>query len=120
MDATSQVSDSQHLDLQAINAALNRVQALIEFELDGTILHANDNFLRTLGYTLAEVQGKHHSMFCDPEYVNTPAYQQFWSRLAGGEFNRGDTTSVSPRMARKSGSTLPTTRSSTPTANRTR
>lgn len=51
MDAASHVSHSQDLDLQAINTALNRVQAVIEFELDGTILHANDNFLRVVGYT---------------------------------------------------------------------
>jgi len=81
---------SQDLDIQAINTALNRVQALIEFDLDGTILHANDNFLRTLGYTLDEVQGKHHAIFCDPDYVKTPEYKAFWTRLGAGEFNRGE------------------------------
>eukprot|EP01034_Spumella_vulgaris_P039389 gene39389-48678_t len=70
MNAPSQVQ-SQDLDLQAINTALNRVQAVIEFDLEGNILHANENFLQTLGYTLDEVQGKHHSMFCEPEYVKT-------------------------------------------------
>jgi len=81
---------SQDLDIQAINTALNRVQALIEFDLDGTILHANGNFLRTLGYTLDEVQGKHHAIFCDPDYVKTPEYKAFWTRLGAGEFNRGE------------------------------
>src|SRR5476649_163779 len=76
MDASTQVMVSQDLDIQAINTALNRVQALIEFDLDGTILHANDNFLRTLGYTLDEVQ--------------TPEYKAFWTRLGAGEFNRGE------------------------------
>ncbi|MDN2710120.1 PAS domain-containing methyl-accepting chemotaxis protein [Janthinobacterium sp. SUN118] len=90
MDAASHVSHSQDLDLQAINTALNRVQAVIEFELDGTILHANDNFLNVLGYTLAEVQGKHHALFCDPEYVKTPEYRNFWARLARGEFDQGE------------------------------
>jgi methyl-accepting chemotaxis protein len=90
MDAASHVSHSQDLDLQAINTALNRVQAVIEFELDGTILHANDNFLRVVGYTLAEVQGKHHAMFCDPEYAKTPEYRDFWAKLARGEFDHGE------------------------------
>ena len=90
MDAASHVSHSQDLDLQAINTALNRVQAVIEFELDGTILHANDNFLRVVGYTLAEVQGKHHAIFCDPEYVKTAEYADFWARLGRGEFDQGE------------------------------
>ena len=90
MDAASHVSHSQDLDLQAINTAINRVQAVIEFELDGTILHANDNFLNVVGYTLDEVQGKHHAMFCDPEYVKTPQYREFWAKLARGEFDQGD------------------------------
>ncbi|MBE3024890.1 PAS domain-containing methyl-accepting chemotaxis protein [Janthinobacterium sp. GW458P] len=90
MDAASHVSHSQGLDLQAINTALNRVQAVIEFELDGTILHANDNFLRVLGYTLAEVQGKHHAILCDPEYVKTDEYSNFWAKLGRGEFDQGE------------------------------
>ncbi|MEG1054708.1 MAG: PAS domain-containing protein, partial [Janthinobacterium sp.] len=90
MDAASHVSHSQDLDLQAINTALNRVQAVIEFELDGTILHANDNFLRMLGYGLAEVQGRHHAMFCDAGYAKTPAYRQFWAGLARGESDQGE------------------------------
>ncbi|MES2263497.1 MAG: PAS domain-containing methyl-accepting chemotaxis protein [Pseudomonadota bacterium] len=81
---------NQDLDLQAINTALNRVQALIEFELDGTIIHANENFLKTIGYTLEEVQGKHHSMFCEPEYVKSAAYQEFWQKLGRGQFEQGD------------------------------
>ncbi|MED5612865.1 PAS domain-containing methyl-accepting chemotaxis protein [Janthinobacterium sp. P210005] len=69
---------------------MNRVQAVIEFELDGTILHANDNFLRVVGYTLAEVQGKHHAIFCDPEYVKTDEYSNFWAKLGRGEFDHGE------------------------------
>jgi methyl-accepting chemotaxis protein len=90
MDAHSQVIQSREQDLQAINTALNRVQALIEFDLDGTILHANENFLSTVGYTLDEVQGKHHAMFCDPEYVQSGAYQALWDKLGRGEYDRGD------------------------------
>ncbi|MCP3708361.1 PAS domain-containing methyl-accepting chemotaxis protein [Paraburkholderia sp. CNPSo 3274] len=77
-------------ELSAVNAALNRVQAVIEFDLQGTILHANENFLATLGYTLEEVRGKHHRMFCDPDYARTEAYRQFWERLGRGEFDRGE------------------------------
>ncbi|MQA37160.1 methyl-accepting chemotaxis protein [Rugamonas aquatica] len=90
MDAHSQVIKSQDLDIQAINTALNRVQALIEFDLDGTILHANENFLKTVDYTLEEVQGKHHSIFCDPEYAKSPEYKDLWARLGRGEYDRGD------------------------------
>jgi len=90
MDAHSQVIKSQDLDIQAINTALNRVQALIEFDLDGTILHANENFLKTVDYTLEEVQGKHHSIFCDPEYVKGPEYKDLWARLGRGEYDRGE------------------------------
>jgi methyl-accepting chemotaxis protein len=53
-------------DLQAQFAAINKAQAVIEFTLDGTILNANDNFCKTLGYTLDEIKGKHHSLFADP------------------------------------------------------
>ncbi len=66
--------------------ALNRVQAVIEFELDGTIKHANDNFLAAMGYTLDEIKGKHHSMFVEPAYRNSPEYRQFWSDLNAGKF----------------------------------
>ena len=90
MDGHLQAIQSGEQDLQAINAALNRVQALIEFDLNGIILHANENFLSTVGYTLAEVQGRHHEIFCDPEYVKTAEYKDFWARLSRGEFDRGD------------------------------
>ena len=90
MKTATQESNIAELDYQAINTALNRVQAVIEFELDGTIIHANENFLNTLGYRLDEVQGKHHAMFCEPKYVNTAEYKQFWAKLGRGEFDRGD------------------------------
>ncbi|MES2832421.1 MAG: PAS domain-containing methyl-accepting chemotaxis protein [Pseudomonadota bacterium] len=90
METTSKATATHYIDLQAINTALNRVQALIEFELDGTIIHANDNFLATLGYTLEEVVGKHHAMFCDPAYTKTSAYKDFWAKLRRGEFDQAD------------------------------
>jgi len=69
--------------------ALHRVQAVIEFHLDGTIVHANDNFLQTLGYTLEEIQGKHHAMFVDAEYAQSREYREFWANLGRGEFEAG-------------------------------
>ncbi len=69
-------------------AALDRSQAIIEFELDGTIVTANENFLKALGYTLAEVRGKHHSMFVEPAYAASPEYKEFWARLNRGEFQQ--------------------------------
>ncbi|MTW10296.1 PAS domain S-box protein [Pseudoduganella eburnea] len=85
-----QESQLQEIELQAINAALNRVQAVIEFQLDGTILHANENFLSAVGYTLDEVQGRHHSMFCDSAFAGSEVYKQFWERLRGGHYEHGE------------------------------
>ncbi|RZI86722.1 MAG: PAS domain S-box protein [Rubrivivax sp.] len=70
-------------------AAIDRVQAVIEFNLDGTIITANDNFLKTLGYSLDEIKGKHHSMFAEPAYANGLEYRQFWEKLNRGEFDSG-------------------------------
>jgi methyl-accepting chemotaxis protein len=67
-------------------SALDRSQAIIEFELDGTIVTANENFLKAMGYALAEVRGKHHSMFVEPAYAASPEYKDFWARLNRGEF----------------------------------
>ncbi|WP_377838536.1 PAS domain-containing methyl-accepting chemotaxis protein [Bosea sp. UC22_33] len=69
--------------------AINRSQARIEFDLDGKILDANENFLSAMGYTLAEVKGQHHSLFVTPEEKASPAYKQFWADLGRGEFSRG-------------------------------
>ncbi len=69
--------------------AINRSQARIEFDLEGKILDANENFLSAMGYTLAEVKGQHHSLFVTPEEKACPAYKQFWVDLGRGEFSRG-------------------------------
>ena len=66
--------------------ALSRSQAIIEFKPDGEIITANENFLATLGYSLAEIVGRSHQMFCDPDYVRGDAYKGFWKRLQAGEF----------------------------------
>ncbi|WP_051078300.1 methyl-accepting chemotaxis protein [Leeia oryzae] len=71
---------------EAVIRALNKVQAIIEFKLDGTIIEANDNFLTLMGYTQAEIQGKHHGIFVDANYRNSNEYRQFWDRLRQGEF----------------------------------
>ena len=76
-------------DLAARVDAISRVQAVIEFDLDGTILTANDNFLTCLGYRLDEIQGQHHRMFADPAYAASPEYQAFWAKLNRGEFDAG-------------------------------
>lgn len=70
--------------------ALNRSTAIIEFNMDGTIITANDNFLGAVGYRLEDIQGKHHRIFCEPEYANSAEYQMFWQRLNQGEFISGE------------------------------
>ncbi|SFK64997.1 methyl-accepting chemotaxis protein [Methylorubrum salsuginis] len=67
--------------------AARRSQAVIEFALDGTVLDANDNFLNAMGYTLAEVVGRHHSLFVTPEHARSPAYAALWDGLRAGRFN---------------------------------
>ena len=71
-------------------AAIGRAQAVIEFNLDGTIITANDNFLSCMGYSLAEIQGKHHSMFVAPSERDSRAYREFWETLNRGEFRTGE------------------------------
>jgi methyl-accepting chemotaxis protein len=66
--------------------AFNRSMAMIEFTVDGTILWANDNFLQTIGYTLDEIKGRHHSLFVDPEYRTSSEYRNFWYELGQGIF----------------------------------
>ena len=87
-DVTEQKNEL--LDLRGKNLAINRAQAVIEFDTDGTIRWANDNFLAVTGYSLAEIEHKHHSMFCDAEYARSSEYRQFWDHLAAGEFQSGE------------------------------
>jgi len=69
--------------------ALNRSMAVIEFAMDGTVLSANDNFLRTMGYRMDDLRGKHHRIFCEQSYVRSPEYAAFWADLNRGEFASG-------------------------------
>ncbi|WP_137157171.1 PAS domain-containing methyl-accepting chemotaxis protein [Rhizobium sp. FKL33] len=66
--------------------SISRIQAVIEFTPSGDVITANENFLATLGYSLSEIAGKHHSMFCDADYVRSDDYRHFWSDLAAGKF----------------------------------
>lgn len=70
--------------------AIGKSQAVIEFELDGTIISANENFLNTLGYQLDEIVGKHHSMFVESTHAQSKEYQAFWQKLGCGEFDSGE------------------------------
>ncbi|HVZ00520.1 MAG TPA: PAS domain S-box protein, partial [Dongiaceae bacterium] len=69
-------------DAAAKLAALDKSQAIIEFNMDGTVITANANFLGALGYTLDEIKGKHHSMFVDPAYKDSAEYREFWAALS--------------------------------------
>lgn len=76
-------------DLLSQVQAVDRSYAVIEFELDGSIRTANDNFLKTLGYSLSEIQGKHHRIFVDPSEHNTEEYRNFWVQLNRGTYHQG-------------------------------
>ena len=80
----------QNLDYSAQVAAANRSQAVIEFNLDGTILSANENFLNALGYTMDEIKGKHHSMFVAPAERGSTSYTEFWAALNRGEYQAAE------------------------------
>ncbi|CAH0354305.1 methyl-accepting chemotaxis protein [Aquabacterium sp. CECT 9606] len=79
----------QAADFSGQLSAINKAQAVIEFTLDGKIVNANENFLRTLGYSLAEIQGQHHGMFVDPDHRASLEYRLFWEKLGRGEFDAG-------------------------------
>src|SRR5215217_1354333 len=77
-------------DIHAKLAALDRSQAVIEFKLDGTIITANKNFVDTLGYSLEEIKGKHHSLFVDAATRDSAEYRQFWQALGRGEYQSAE------------------------------
>lgn len=78
------------IDMEGQVEAIKRSQAVIEFNLDGTIITANDNFLNAMGYTLSEVAGQHHSIFVDPVYAASSEYKAFWTKLGRGEYVSGE------------------------------
>ena len=77
--------------------AINKAQAVIELELDGTLITANETLLRISGYGLAEIVGKHHRIFCDPGYAKSAQYVEFWQKLGRGEYH----TAEFKRLAKK-------------------
>jgi methyl-accepting chemotaxis protein len=70
--------------------AINKSMAVVEFEMDGRIVTANDNFLKAMGYSLDEIKGRHHSMFVDAAHAQSAEYREFWAQLGRGEFQSGE------------------------------
>ena len=101
----------KHAFNAALVQALNRSQAVIEFDLTGKILSANENFCKTLGYSEQEIIGKHHRLFVDPADAASPEYAAFWQRLGKGEYDQGKYKRVG-KVSSRCGSRPPTTRSS--------
>ena len=87
-DATA--AKMQAAEYRGLIAAINRAQAAIEFDLDGTILDANENFLKIFGYKKDEIVGRHHRIFCEPGYADSPDYLAFWRQLGQGEYSCGE------------------------------
>lgn len=80
----------ERLDAAGKLAAIDRSQAVIEFDMSGKVLSANENFLKLTGYQLSDIQGRHHRLFVDPEEASSGEYQAFWERLSHGEFESGE------------------------------
>ncbi|MCD2324092.1 PAS domain-containing methyl-accepting chemotaxis protein [Sphingomonas sp. IC-56] len=74
---------------EGLLSAINRAQAVIEFDLSGKVLTANENFLAVTGYALSEIQGQHHRMFCPPDHARSTEYARFWEKLGRGEYESG-------------------------------
>ncbi|MBY0362600.1 MAG: PAS domain S-box protein [Phreatobacter sp.] len=76
-------------DMMGQVSAINRSQGVIHFGMDGTILDANENFLRVIGYRMEEIRGRHHSILCDAAYAKTDDYRRLWDDLRSGKFQAG-------------------------------
>ncbi|MCM5705140.1 methyl-accepting chemotaxis protein [Larsenimonas salina] len=83
-DISAQVKKDE--EIGHLMTAINRSMAVIEFTPEGRILHANQNFLETVGYRLEDIEGQHHRIFCEPRYAASSEYKRFWARLNAGEF----------------------------------
>lgn len=86
-DITAQEIARQQM--KGIVDAIDRMYATVEFAMDGTVITANENFLKIMGYSLDEIKGQHHRTFCDPAYANTSEYATFWEKLNRKEVDRG-------------------------------
>jgi len=97
MEVASGLSEQMQQSLSNQNKldAMDRSQAMIEFDIDGNVEVANDNFLRLMGYELGEVKGRHHRMFCEPNYVASEEYREFWQKLRAGRFHAGEYKRIS-------------------------
>lgn len=82
-------AEARNKDFTGRFNAIDRSQAIIEFELDGTIRSANENFLSLTGYSLEEIQGKKHAQFVRPEFASSSEYRQLWTNLASGQYVAG-------------------------------
>ncbi len=82
--------EALHIDYQGQIEAISKSQAVIEFNMDGTIINANENFLSTVGYSLDEIKGKHHSIFAEADYASSREYTLFWEKLNRGEYDSGE------------------------------
>ena len=80
----------QNADYEGQIDAISKSQAVIEFNMDGTIITANENFLQTIGYSLSEIQGRHHRMFVERGYGNSLEYGRFWENLNAGQYDSGE------------------------------
>ena len=90
---SSNVSDEEKMknaDFSGQIEAIGKAQAVIEFNMDGTIIDANELFTSTMGYQLADIKGKHHSMFAPPGVSESAEYRQFWEKLGRGEYDAGE------------------------------
>jgi len=106
--------EAQNADFAGQVAAIGKSQAVVEFTLDGIVTTANENFLRTMGYTLDEIKGKHHGVFVDEAYRHSSEFKEFWAKL-----NRGEYVSDEFKRVTKSGRTVWIQASYNPIADRT-
>ncbi len=81
---------TERAELEAVVSAVSKSNAVIEFDMDGIVLTANDNFLNTMGYTLSEIQGRHHSLFVPDDYKQSAEYREFWSKLRAGQYQTAE------------------------------
>ena len=90
--AVADITERKRLDADHLGriAAIKKSMAVIEFEMDGNIIVANDHFLRAMGYSLDEVKGRHHAMFVDNAYRQSAEYKEFWAKLGRGEYHSGE------------------------------
>ncbi|WP_020527763.1 methyl-accepting chemotaxis protein [Flexithrix dorotheae] len=90
MHATQEEMAKRQVEMDGQMAAINSTSAFIEFNMDGTVVRANDNFLSAMKYSIDEITGKHHQMFCDPDFIRTAEYLNFWNDLRNGKPQSGE------------------------------